>query len=81
MGLIALRLTPDPLFLAIVTGALRNLGMSATALHALYVNRKLLPEPLRPPLLMQASQVACFMFFLGISLVAFHQKLSELLTA
>ena len=80
-GLIALRLTPDPLFLAILTGALRNLGMCATALHALYVNRKLLPEPLRPPWLMQASQVACFLFFLGISVVAFHQKLGELLTS
>ena len=78
-GVIALRLTPDPLFLAIVTGALRNLGLSATALHALYVNRKLLPEPLRPPLLMQASQVACFVFFLGISGIAFHQQLGHLL--
>ena len=75
-GLIALRLTPDPLFLAIVTGALRNLGMSATALHALYVNRKLLPEPLRPPMIMQLSQVACFIFFLGISGIAFYQQLS-----
>ncbi len=78
-GLIALRLTPDPLFLAIVTGALRNLGLSATALHGLYVNRKLLPAPLQPPVLMQASQVACFFFFLGISGIAFHQKLGELL--
>lgn len=80
-GLIALRLTPDPLFLAIVTGALRNLGLSATALHALYVNRKLLPAPLRPPLFMQASQVVCFLFFLGISAIAFHQKLGEFLAA
>ncbi len=78
-GLIALRLTPNPLFLAVVTGALRNLGLSATALHALYVNRKLLPEPLRPPLLMQASQVACFVFFLGISGIAFYQQVGHLL--
>ena len=78
-GLIALRLTPNPLFLAVVTGSLRNLGMSATALHALYVNRKLLPEPLRPPLLMQVSQVACFVFFLGISGIAFYQQLGRFL--
>lgn len=78
-GLIALRLTPNPLFLAVVTGSLRNLGMSATALHALFVNRKLLPEPLRPPLILQASQVACFVFFLGISGIAFYQQLGRYL--
>ena len=78
-GFVALRLTPDPLFLAILTGALRNLGLSATALHALVVNRKLLPEPLRPPLFMQASQVACFVFFLGISGIAFYQQISRVL--
>ncbi len=78
-GLIALRLTPDPLFLAVVTGALRNLGMSATALHALAVNRRLLPKPLRPPTIMQASQVACFVFFLGISGIALYQQVGRLL--
>ncbi len=77
-GVIALRLTPDPLFLAVVTGALRNLGLSATALHALHVNRRLLPEPLRPPLLIQAGQVGCFVFFLGISGIAFYQQLGRL---
>ena len=79
-GLIALRLTPNPLFLAVVTGSLRNLGMSATALHALHVNRKLLPRALRPPLLMQVSQVACFVFFLGISGIAFYQQLGRFLS-
>ena len=78
-GLIALRLTPNPLFLAVVTGSLRNLGMSATALHALWVNRKLLAEPRRPPLFMQVSQVACFVFFLGISGIAFYQQLEQYL--
>lgn len=74
-GLIALRLTPNPLFLAVLTGSLRNLGMSATALHALVVNRKLLPRELRPPVIMQVSQVACFVFFLGISVIAFYQQI------
>ncbi len=78
-GLIALRLTPNPLFLAVVTGSLRNLGMSATALHALFVNRKLLPKQLQPPKLLQASQIACFLFFLGISAIAFHQQISRYL--
>lgn len=80
-GLIALRLTPDPLFLAVLTGSLRNLGMSATALHALQVNRKLLPPQLRPPMLIQVSQVVCFFFFLGISGIAFYQQIGRLLAS
>jgi len=75
-GLIALRLTPDPLVLAIVTGTLRNIGLGATSLHALYVNRKLLPEPLRPPWYMQLGLIGCFLFFLGISAIAFEQRYS-----
>jgi hypothetical protein len=73
-GLIALRLTPDPLMLAIVTGTLRNVGLGVTALHALYVNRRLLPAPLQPNLFLQAGLVGCFFFFLGISSIAFHQQ-------
>ncbi len=78
-GLIALRLTPDPLVLAIVTGTLRNIGLGATALHTLYVNRKLMPKELQMPLFMQAGLVGCFLFFLGISAIAFNQKLTQLL--
>ncbi len=78
-GLIALRLTPDPLFLAVLTGVLRNLGLSATALHALHVNRKLLPSALHPPMLIQVGQLACCCFFLGISGVAFYQQIGRLI--
>lgn len=77
-GLTALRLTPDPLVLAIVTGTLRNVGLGATSLPALYINRKLLPEPLRPPWYMQLGLVGCFIFFLGISMIAFEQRFSAL---
>jgi len=78
-GLIALRLTPDPLVLAVVTGTLRNVGLGATALHSLYINRNLLPSELRPPWWMQAGLVGCFLFFLGISAIAFEQRVSVLL--
>ena len=78
-GLIALRLTPDPLVLAVVTGTLRNIGLGATALHALYVNRELLPRELRPPWFMQLGLIGCFFFFLGISAIAFNQKLGQLM--
>ncbi len=78
-GLIALRLTPDPLVLAVVTGSLRNVGLGATSLHTLYINRKLLPEELRLPLHMQIGLVGSFLFFLGISAIAFNQQLGRLL--
>ena len=78
-GLIALRLTPDPLMLAIITGTLRNIGLGVTALHALYINRNLLPAELRPAWYMQAGLVGCFVFFTGISGIAFHQKWTQLM--
>lgn len=77
-GFLALALTPDPLILAIVTGTLRNIGLGATALHSLYVNRKLMPKELRAPMLLQVGLVGCFLFFLGISVIAFNQRLSAL---
>src|SRR5690606_22640906 len=80
-GLLALRLTPDPLVLAIATGVLRNVGLGATSLHALYINRKLLPPELRPPLFMQAGLVGSFIFFLGISVVVLSQQIGRLLAA
>ncbi len=78
-GLAALRLTPDPLVLAVVTGTLRNVGLGSTALHTFYVNRNLLPRELRPPWFWQAGLLCCFVFFLGISSIAFQQSISELL--
>ena len=78
-GLIALRLTPNPLVLAIVTGSLRNIGLGITSLHSLYINHHLLPRNLRPPWYLQAGLVAAFFFFMGISSIAFHQKWTQLM--
>lgn len=78
-GLIALRLTPDPLVLAIVTGTLRNIGLGATSIHTLVINRTLLPRELRPGWALQAGLVCAFVFFVGISAIAFEQRLSLLL--
>ena len=77
-GLLALRLTPDPLVLAIVTTTLRNIGLGVSALHALYVNRAMLPSALRPAWYLQAGLVGSFVFFMGISVIAFLQQWSRL---
>jgi hypothetical protein len=66
-GLIALRLTPNPLVLAIASGVLGNIGLAFSSLHTLYVHHKLLPPELRPPWWHQAGLVAAFVFFLALS--------------
>jgi hypothetical protein len=77
--MIALRLTPNPLALAIVTATLRNIGLGATSLHTLYINRNLLPPELRSPWQIQLGLVGCFVFFLGISIIAFQQQWTRLM--
>ena len=78
-GLIALRLTPNPLVLAIVTTTLRNIGLGGSSLHALYVNRTMLPGPLRPAWYLQLGLVGAFVFFMGISIIAFLQQWARLM--
>ena len=73
-GLIALRLTPNPLVLAIATGVMWNFALGFSALHTLVVVRRLLPEPLRAGWLQCAGLVACAIFYLGISSIAFAQQ-------
>ncbi|MEX2262360.1 MAG: Nramp family divalent metal transporter [Bryobacteraceae bacterium] len=78
-GLIALKLTPNPLVLAIATGVLFNLAMAVTALHVLYVNLTLLPGPLRPGWLMRAGSVSCAVFYFGITWFALQQQWPRIL--
>jgi hypothetical protein len=78
-GLIALRLTPNPLVLAIFTGTLRNIGIGFTSLHSLYVNRNLLPRELRLPWYLQVGLVVAFVFFMGITTIVFHQRWTQLM--
>jgi len=69
-GLLALRLTPNPLVLAVTTAVLMNFALGFSALHTLYVSRTLLPAPLRPPWWVQAGMLLCGVFYLGISTIA-----------
>ena len=54
-------------------------GLGVTSIHALHVNRNLLPPELRPAWYMQAGLVGCFVFFTGISGIAFYQKWTQLM--
>jgi hypothetical protein len=73
-GLIALKLTPNPLVLAISSGVLMNFALGFSALHTLYVSQVLVPKPLRAGWLMRAGLVACAIFYISISAIALHQQ-------
>ena len=59
----------EPLQLAIIGAVLANVSLGFTALHALYVNRTLLPTEIRPNGFMQLGLLSCGAFFLGISVI------------
>jgi hypothetical protein len=67
-GLVALTIM-NPLQIAIIGPVLGNVALGFSAFHTLAVNRRLLPEALRPNLFMQLGLVACGVFFLGITAV------------
>jgi hypothetical protein len=73
-GLVALRLTPNPLALAIASGVMMNFALAFSALHTLYVLMALLPRDLRPGWLIRTGLVCCAAFYAGISGIAFHQQ-------
>lgn len=73
-GLVALSITPNPLVLAIATGVMWNFALGFSALHTLWVCHRLLPGPLRPPLLQSFGLLACAVFYIGISSIGFAQQ-------
>lgn len=79
-GLIALRVTPNPLVLAVATGVMWNFALGFTSLHTLAVMRKVLPPEVRPGLLQQAGLVACSVFYIGISGIALNQQWPRLMS-
>ena len=72
-GLIALKLTPDPLLLTIASGVFLNFGMGFSALHVLWVTTFLMPKEVRPPVVMRIGLVCCASFYIGISCIALNQ--------
>lgn len=73
-GLIALRLSPNPLVLAIATGVMWNFAFAFTSLHLLWVMLRLMPLPLRPGWLQCTGLVAGAVLYAGISAIALAQQ-------
>ena len=67
-GLISLAYL-DPLQIAKVGAGLANVVLGFTAVHTFYVNRTLLPPPLRAHWIVQAGLLCAGFFFLGISAI------------
>ncbi len=73
-GLVALRLTPNPMVLAIASGVMMNFALAFSALHTLYVLVTLLPRELRPGWPMRLGLLSCAAFYFAISGIAFRQQ-------
>jgi hypothetical protein len=73
-GLIALRVSPNPLVLAIATGVMWNFAFAFTSLHLLWVMLRLMPAPLRPGWLQCTGLFLGAVLYAGISGVALAQQ-------
>jgi hypothetical protein len=67
-GLVVLWFFPA-LKIATIGAILQNIALGFVSLHALYVNRTLLPKELQPKWHMQIGVAICGLFFLGISVL------------
>lgn len=63
-----------PKLMTLVIANLNNLAIGATSFHLLWINRTLLPEPLRPRWYSQLGVAACGVFYLGLALLVFMTK-------
>ena len=64
----------SPKLMVLVIANLNNIALAVTALHLLWVNRTLLPAPLRPRWYSQLGLVCCSVFYLGLSVLVFMTK-------
>lgn len=61
----------EPLDILKIGGVLMNVGLGASAFHALYANCTLLPPEVRPNWFIRIGVVFCGLFFFGISGIVF----------
>lgn len=63
-----------PKLMTLVIANLNNLAIGATSFHVLWINRTLLPPPLRPRWYSQLGLAACGIFYLGLAALVFFTK-------
>ncbi|MCS7023600.1 MAG: Nramp family divalent metal transporter [Bryobacteraceae bacterium] len=77
-GLTALRVTPNPLVLAIASGVMWNFVLAVSGLHTVYVSSTLMPKPLRLAFWHCLAIIGCSLFYFAISAIAFAQQWPKL---
>jgi hypothetical protein len=73
-GLFALRITPNPLVLAIASGVMMNIALAISGLHTLYVLLVLLPKEVRPGWFGIVGLLGCSALYFTISIVTLMQQ-------
>ena len=63
-----------PKLMTIVIANLNNLAIGVTAVHLWWINRRLLPAPLRPRWYSQVGVLCCAAFYLGLAVLVFLTK-------
>ena len=69
-----------PKLMVTVIANLNNVAIGVTAFQVLYINRKFLPQPLKPRWYSQVGIACCGIFYLGLALLVFYVKVLPLIT-
>ena len=70
-----------PKLMTVVIANLNNLAIGVTSFHLLWINRRLLPAPLRPRWYSQLGVAFCGVFYLGLAILVFVTKQWPVLAA
>ena len=69
-----------PTLMVLIIANLNNVALGATSFHVLWINRTLLPKPLRPRWYNQTGILSCGFFYCGMAVLVFCVKILPLLT-
>jgi hypothetical protein len=69
-----------PRLMVLVIANLNNVALGLTSFHVLWINRTLLPKPLRPRWYNQLGIAACGVFYCGMAALVFCAKILPLIT-
>lgn len=72
---LAFTLWGTPKLMTLVIANLNNLAIGLTSLHLWWINRRLLPAPLRPRWFSQLGLWLCAAFYLGMAALVFYSQL------
>jgi hypothetical protein len=79
MATIFLMVGDAPQVMVTVIANLNNVALAVTAFHILWINCRLLPEPLRPRWYQRIGIASCGLFYMGIAVLVFWTKILPML--